>query len=55
MLKAGNSDVDYAIFVEEGTARMSPRPYLRPAFERHLPMAEALIADAMAEIAAGRG
>jgi HK97 gp10 family phage protein len=29
--------VDYAQFVEEGTSRMAPQPYMRPAFDRRSP------------------
>lgn len=29
--------VDYGEFVEFGTSRMAPQPYLMPAFERHMP------------------
>lgn len=29
------SNVEYAAFVECGTSRMAPRPYLRPAAENH--------------------
>lgn len=25
---------DYGVYVEEGTSRMAPQPYLRPAFDR---------------------
>lgn len=28
---AGDGEVDYALFVEEGTSRMGAQPYLRPA------------------------
>ena len=29
--------VDYAGFVEHGTSRMAPQPYMRPAFDRRAP------------------
>lgn len=31
------TDVEYAPFVEYGTSRMAPQPYMRPAFDRHAP------------------
>lgn len=31
------SNVEYAPYVELGTVKMSPRPYLRPAIENHIP------------------
>lgn len=31
------TDVEYAPFVEYGTSRMAPQPYMRPAFDRHTP------------------
>lgn len=31
------SDLDYSLFTELGTARMAPRPYLRPAVRRTVP------------------
>lgn len=30
------SNVEYAPYVELGTVKMSPRPYLRPAIENHI-------------------
>lgn len=30
-------NTDYALFVEEGTSKMSPQPYLRPAVETYVP------------------
>lgn len=35
--------VDYAHFVENGTSRMAPQPYMRPAAERHVPRLEAAL------------
>lgn len=29
--------VDYAQFVEEGTSRQAPQPYMRPAAEKNIP------------------
>lgn len=26
---------NYAVFVENGTSRMAPQPYMRPAFDKH--------------------
>jgi HK97 gp10 family phage protein len=34
---AGNDTVDYAQYVEYGTARAAAQPFLRPAFERYAP------------------
>lgn len=36
----------YGRYVEEGTSRMGPQPYLRPAFDRRLPGFERAIAEA---------
>lgn len=36
--------VDYALFVELGTSRMGPQPFLQPAYEEHVPRLEAAIA-----------
>ena len=33
----GSYNVDYAIFVETGTSKMSAQPYLRPAADRFYP------------------
>lgn len=49
-LQAGGGNVDYAIFVEEGAGNRGPRPFIRPAFEKGLPLMEALIAEAMQNI-----
>jgi len=29
------TNVDYAVFLELGTSKMAPRPFMRPALERH--------------------
>jgi HK97 gp10 family phage protein len=34
---------NYGAFVEYGTARSGPQPYLRPAYDRHLPTFERAI------------
>lgn len=31
------TDVEYSAYVEYGTSRMAPQPYMRPAFEQHAP------------------
>ena len=54
-LQAGGDGVDYAIYVEEGSGSRGPRPFIRPAFEKGLPLFEALIADAMVDIGTGDG
>lgn len=41
------SDVHYASYVEEGTTRMRPRPYLRPAIVGHLDEYREIIRRAM--------
>lgn len=46
--------VDYATFVEQGTARMAPRPYMRPAVNQTMPQIVDEIADVMALLVAGR-
>lgn len=43
------SDVPYASYVEEGTTRMRPRPYLRPAIVDHLDEYREIIRRAMGE------
>ena len=37
------SNVEYAPYVELGTVKMSPRPYLRPAIENHIPEYQGVI------------
>lgn len=39
--------VPYALFVELGTSRMRPRPYLRPAVEEVRPRVEAIVSAAV--------
>lgn len=36
--------VDYAIFVETGTSRMGPQPFVGPGFDETLPSIEAAVA-----------
>lgn len=52
---AGGGSVDYAGFVEYGTSRMAPQPYMRPAVDRALPAWESSVADIVEQLAAGRG
>lgn len=37
--------MDYASYVEEGTSRMSPQPYMRPAAERRIPGLRRAVSD----------
>ena len=37
--------VDYAHYVENGTSKMSPQPYLRPAADRRLPRLRRAVLD----------
>lgn len=46
-LEAGSDDAFYARFVELGTHKMTPRPFLRPAFNRHKATAVVAINRAM--------
>lgn len=34
---------EYGGYVEDGTSRMAPQPYLRPAAERHIPRLETVL------------
>lgn len=43
---------DYGIYVELGTSRMTARPYMGPAADRHLPLFEQAL-GALGEAAAG--
>jgi len=47
-------DVGYAQYVETGTSRMAPQPYMRPAFNKNLPKYEKELADVMELLTAGR-
>ncbi len=41
------SNVEYAAFVECGTSKMAPRPYLRPAAENHSAEYKSLVESAL--------
>lgn len=41
------SNVEYAAFVELGTSKMAPRPYLRPAAENHSAEYKSLVESAL--------
>ena len=41
------SNVDYSRFVELGTSKMSPQPYLRPALRNNQSKVEAIIQEAI--------
>lgn len=47
-------DVGYAGFIEEGTSKMAPQPYMRPALNKVKPQWEKEVADVTALLAAGR-
>ena len=47
-------NVDYAQYVELGTSRMAPQPYMRPAVNKIKPQWEQELADVAALLAAGR-
>ncbi len=49
------ADAPYSGFVEFGTSRMSPRPFLRPAFEQHRKAFVEELADIGVELLGGRG
>ena len=34
---------DYGLFVEMGTSRMGPQPYMRPAFDRRAPILQTIM------------
>lgn len=51
---AGGGTVDYAPFVERGTSRMAPQPFMRPAVDAGIPDLEKQLADDVAKLAAGR-
>lgn len=33
----------YGLYVEAGTSRMRPQPYMRPSFDRHAPLLERIL------------
>lgn len=41
---------EYGAFVEEGTSRMAPQPYMGPAFDRRSPLFEAAVARIGADL-----
>lgn len=41
------SNVEYAAYVELGTSKMAPRPYLRPAAENHSAEYKSLVESAL--------
>ena len=43
------TNVEYAPYVEYGTRKMSPRPYLRPALDNNRKLVRKLFADALKE------
>ncbi len=47
-------DVDYAVFVHEGTSRMGPNPFMRKAFNKVIPQWEKEVADVAELLSAGR-
>jgi HK97 gp10 family phage protein len=47
-------DVDYAVYVHEGTSKMGPRPFLRNALNKHTPQIQKEIADVVQLLAAGK-
>jgi HK97 gp10 family phage protein len=48
------NDVDYAVYVHEGTSKMGPRPFLRNALNKHEPQIVKEMADVLALLAAGK-
>ena len=46
-------DVDYAVYVHEGTSRMGPRPFLRNALNKHVPQIVNELADLIALLSSG--
>ncbi len=36
---------EYAAYVEYGTSKMAPQPYMGPAFERHVPQLDAALGE----------
>lgn len=47
-------EVGYAGFIEEGTSRMRPQPFMRPAVNKVVPQWEKEVADVAQLLAAGR-
>lgn len=47
-------DVGYAGFIEKGTSKMGPQPYMRPAVNKVVPQWEKEVADVAELLAAGR-
>lgn len=44
---------NYGVFVELGTSRMAPQPYMGPAFDLHLPAFQAAVAQLGGEVLNG--
>jgi HK97 gp10 family phage protein len=47
-------EVDYAVYVHEGTSKMGPRPFLRNAQNKHTPQIVSELADLLALLASGK-
>ena len=47
-------EVGYAVYVEKGTSRMGPQPYMRPATNKVLPQWEKELADVLELLASGK-
>ena len=41
---------DYGGYVEDGTSRMSPQPYMGPAFDQHAPDLERVLGDIAGDV-----
>ncbi len=52
--RSSPNDVDYAVYVHEGTARMGPRPFLRNSMNKHEPQIVNEIADVLQLLASGQ-
>lgn len=46
--------VEYGGYVEYGTSRMAPQPYITPAFDKHAPLLEAALEQIADRFAGGR-